>query len=376
VGTATVKLSYSAIDTYETCPAKFRFRYQDRVPAGPSPILAFGDSLHRALHRFHSRPVPVAPSLPELLGYLDDAWVVDGTSEAEQAAYREHARQVLTQYHRDNAADYRIPAALEFRFGIEVEGVTISGAIDRMDRLPGGGYEIIDYKTNRRLPPRSRVDADLQLSIYHLAAWEIWGIEPERLTLYYLLPGQRMTTSRTLADVDTLRRRIAAVAERIEQGRFEPRENPLCGWCDYRHLCPLFRHRDERGDAPPRIAEAIDEWIDLKREDRERWRRLEELAAVIRAYAEEHGLSRLHGSDAAIQLVRKVDGAPDSEEVRRVLEPLGLYGSVLSVDPGRLDDLISGRSLPPSVEDALLASEDRGRTKTALYLREKDRSRR
>jgi putative RecB family exonuclease len=371
-----VKLSYSAIDTYETCPARYRYRYRDRVPAGPSPILAFGDSLHRALYRFHSRPVPVAPSLAELLEMLDDVWIADGLAEAEQTAYREHARQVLAQYHRDNAADYRIPAALEYRFQIDVEGVAISGVIDRMDRLPGGGYEIIDYKTNRRLPPRSRVDADLQLSIYHLAAREIWGIEPERLTLYYLLPGQRMTTSRTLADVGALRRRIAAVAERIELGRFEPRENPVCGWCDYRHLCPLFRHREEREDAPLRIAAVIDEWIALKREDRERWRRLEELGAVIRAYAEEHGLSRLYGSDAAIQLVRKVDGAPEPEEVRRVLEPLGLYGSVLSVDPGRLDDLISGRSLPPSVEDTLLASGDRVRTRTALHLRETERSRR
>ena len=102
-----------------------------------------------------------------------------------------------------------------------------------MDRIPGGGYEIVDYKTNRRLPPQSRIDQDLQLSIYHMAAKEIWGIEPERLTLYYLLPGQRMTTVRTPSDVDELRRRIAIVAERIEAGKFEARQNPLCDWCEY-----------------------------------------------------------------------------------------------------------------------------------------------
>ncbi len=92
---------------------------------------------------------------------------------------------------------YRIPAALEFRFTVEVEGVPIAGTIDRLDRIPGGGYEIIDYKTNRRLPPMSRVEQDLQLSIYWLAAQQVWGIEPEKLTLYFLLPGQRMTTTRT-----------------------------------------------------------------------------------------------------------------------------------------------------------------------------------
>src|SRR5207247_3314174 len=135
-------------------------------------------------------------------GFLDDS---------EERLYADHARQILTDYHRANADSFRIPAALEFRFTVEIEGVSLSGMIDRMDRIPGGGYEIIDYKTNRRLPPKAVVDRDLQLSVYYLAAKEIWGIEPERLTLYYLLPGQRMTTFRTADDAEEVRRRIATV---------------------------------------------------------------------------------------------------------------------------------------------------------------------
>jgi RecB family exonuclease len=217
-----MRLSYSSINTYETCPAKFKFQYEDRVPQARSAALSFGDSLHRALYLFHNRPVPVPPSVGELHDMLEASWVSEGFGDAsEEQTYRDHGRQVLSLYHRENIDAYRIPAALEFRFTIEVEGVALSGVIDRMDRIPGGGYEIVDYKTNRRLPPQSRIDQDLQLSIYHMAAREIWGIEPERLTLYYLLPGQRMTTVRTPADVDELRRRIAVVAERIEAGKFE-----------------------------------------------------------------------------------------------------------------------------------------------------------
>src|SRR6266542_1146614 len=201
-GPLEMKLSYSAINTYETCPAKYKFQYQDRLPTEGSPALTFGDVLHRSLYRFHDRPVPVAPALEDLLGFLDDEWGSDDEGfrdPSEAALYRDHARQVLTDYHRVNAPSFRIPAALEFRFSITVEGVQVNGVIDRMDRIPGGGYEIIDYKTNRRLPPKDRVDRDLQLSVYYLAAKEIWGIEPERLTLYFLLPGQRMTTTRTSA---------------------------------------------------------------------------------------------------------------------------------------------------------------------------------
>ena len=374
-----MRLSYSSIDTYETCPAKFKFAYEDRLPRRPSPALSFGDSLHRALQCFHNRPVPVPPARDELLEMLDAVWVSDGYRDAsEERTYRDHARQVLVQYHVENAEEYRIPVALEFRFSIEIEGVQVNGMIDRMDRLPGGGYEIIDYKTNRRLPPMSRVERDLQLSIYHLAAREVWGIDPERLTLYYLLPGQRMTTTRTPEDVDELRARIATVAERIGAGKFEPRENPLCDWCDYQAMCPIFRHRFERedGDPTPRMTELVDEWIGLKRRGREVYRRIDELVALINAFSEEHGYRRLYGSDgAAVDRRPQHVTQPDEEALRRVLQPLGLWERVLSVDTKKLNDLVESRRLAPEVEDAILASREEVRTQYALYLKEPARSR-
>jgi putative RecB family exonuclease len=375
-----MRLSYSSISTYETCPAKYRFQYQERLPTASSPALAFGDSLHRALHRFHDRPVPVAPTLEELHQMLDDDWVGDGYRDPEEESlYLDHARQVLAEYHRENAASFRIPAALEFRFTIEVEGVELNGVIDRMDRIPGGGYEIIDYKTSRRLPPKAVVDRDLQLSVYYLAAKQIWGIEPERLTLYYLLPGERMTTVRTPADADELRRRIATVAERIAAGKFEPRQNPLCDWCEFQPICPLYRHKfeKEQGDPAPRMTEMVDQWIRLKREDWERYRRLEELRSLINAFCDEHGYRRLYGTDgAAVDRRPQHVTAPDVDRVRRILEPLGLWERVMTVDPKRLSELIESRTLPPDVEDALLASREEVRTQYALFLKDPAGSRR
>src|SRR5437867_9435250 len=186
-----IRLSYSSISTYELCPLEYKFRYVEGKPGRRTPALGFGETLHEALRRFHAQPVPVAPKLEQLLGYLDEAW--DSTAyrnEQEERAYRNHAQEVLISYHRDNAASFRVPVALEQRFQIDVDGVTVSGVIDRMDRHPDGAYEIVDYKTSRRLPARKYVETDLQLSIYYLAAWEVWGILPERLTLYFLLPGQ------------------------------------------------------------------------------------------------------------------------------------------------------------------------------------------
>ena len=106
-----MRLSYSAISTYELCPAKYRFQYEERLPTTTSPALAFGDSLHRTLYRFHDRPVSLAPSLEELHGMLEGEWVSEGYRDpSEERTYLDHARQVLAGYHRDNAPDFRIPA--------------------------------------------------------------------------------------------------------------------------------------------------------------------------------------------------------------------------------------------------------------------------
>jgi hypothetical protein len=131
------------------------------------------------------------------------------------------------------------------------------------------------------------------------------------------------------------------------------------------------------GDPAPNMSAIVDQWIELKRQDWETYRRLEELKALINAFCEEHGYRRLFGSNgSAIDRRPQHVTAPDEIRIRQILEPLGLWEGVLSVDPKRLSDLIESRSLPPDVEDALLASREEVRTQYALYLKDPARSRR
>ena len=364
-----IRLSYSSISTYELCPLQYKFRYVDRKPERRTPALGFGESLHEALRLFHAQPVPVPPSLDQLLAYLDETWDPRVyRSEKEERAYRGHAREVLTAYHRDNASSFRVPVALEQRFQIDVDGVTVSGVIDRMDRHPDGAYEIIDYKTSRRLPPRKYVESDLQLSIYYLAAWEVWGIVPERLTLYFLLPGQPMTVTRRAEDLAATRARIAAVAEGIRAGSFGPRENRLCDWCDHQALCPLFAHRFQREQTPIDIGSAVDEWIATKRRLRADAERLEELSSSIQSYCDSTGLERLFGEDASITRSEHTESVYDVDAVRRALEPLGMLDRVTSVEHAAVDALLD-EGLPPDAADALKATRNE-QVVSALRLRE------
>ncbi|MCA1833157.1 MAG: RecB family exonuclease [Actinomycetota bacterium] len=306
-----IRLSYSSISTYELCPLQYKFKYVEREPGIRTPALAFGESLHEALRLFHHQPVPVAPSLGQLLGYLDQAWdATPYSDEREERTYKDHARQVMSAYHRANAPRFVMPVTVEQRFEIPIGDVTVTGIIDRMDRHPDGSYEIIDYKTNRRLPPKKIVERDLQLSIYYLAAQEVWGITPRWVTMYYLLPGQRITVTRTEADGIATRERIADVAARIAAGEFRPTENRLCNWCDYKAKCPLFAHESRRVQQPDPvdISGAVEEWIKLQRKAKSDAVRLAQLSTVIHDYCAAEGLDRLFGEDAAVTRTASGDG--------------------------------------------------------------------
>jgi putative RecB family exonuclease len=235
-----LRLSYSAISAYEKCPLSYRFQYIDRLEIEPSPYLSFGRSLHSVLQWLYARKVPEPPSLDDLLLQLDVCWESDGYCEqGEEDSFREHAREVLTAYYGKNAREFRLPVAIEERFEMKMDGYVLSGVIDRIDRREDGAYEIIDYKTNRKLPELRRLRDDLQLPIYQMACHETWGISPSKLTFYYLIPNQKYSTkpkdSEGLAQV---RERLDRVAEFVRDRQFPATPNPLCPWCSFQDACP------------------------------------------------------------------------------------------------------------------------------------------
>jgi hypothetical protein len=124
------------------------------------------------------------------------------------------------------------------------------------------------------------------------------------------------------------------------------------------------------------MTETVDEWIELKRSGRQVYRRLDELNALINAFCDEHGYRRLFGTDgAAVDRRPQHVTAPDEARLRTILEPLGLWERVLSVDPAKIQALVESRTLSPDVEDAILASREEVRTQYALWLKEPSRSR-
>jgi len=81
--------------------------------------------------------------------------------------------------------------------------------------------EIVDYKTGK---PRKDADArkDLQLSIYALAAKEIFEWNPTRLVFHYLQNNQRQETSRDAKQIAEAEATVQETAADIRAGTSPP----------------------------------------------------------------------------------------------------------------------------------------------------------
>jgi DNA helicase-2/ATP-dependent DNA helicase PcrA len=234
-----VVLSASDIETYRTCPLKYKFARVFRIPQEPTIHQRFGILLHQVLERFHAGDGPPG-TLAELLGLLDAGWRRAGFADSEEERQlRGKAAAALSRYHERFRGEESEPVWFERAFTFKLGPHLLRGRVDRVDRLPGGEYELIDYKTGR---PKSEAQLaeDIQLSLYAVGAREAWRLDASQQAYYYLLDDQKITVPIDTGERSEWIRDVASeVAERILSQEFEPTPSfAACSVCDYRLVCP------------------------------------------------------------------------------------------------------------------------------------------
>ena len=234
-----IVLSASDIDTYRTCPLKYKFARVFRIPQEPTVHQRFGIVVHQVLERFHARE-EVSGSLPELLGLLDFSWRRGGFGDSEEERQlRGKAAAALTQYHARFQSSESEPLWFERAFSFKLGPHLLRGRVDRVDRLPGGEYELIDYKTGRPKSPGQLVD-DVQLSLYAVGAREAWSLDASQQAYYYVLDDQKVAVPADRVDrYEWIQEVAMEVADGILSQGFEPTPSfAACSVCDYRLVCP------------------------------------------------------------------------------------------------------------------------------------------
>jgi DNA helicase II / ATP-dependent DNA helicase PcrA len=237
-GDGSLSLSASDLDLYLTCPLKYKFSRVFGIPQEPTINQRFGILIHNVLERFHKEGEE-EEGLPRLMDLFEAGWRRAGFgSSDDELQFRDRAREAMRLYWERECDAEGEPVWLERKFDIKIGEHHVRGRVDRVDRLPGGGHELIDYKTGQR-KSEADLESDLQLALYRLAAREAWGLEAGTGSYYYVLDGDKVAAPVRPDDAERVERTVLQVGEGILGQDFEPRPSPtVCSWCDYRLICP------------------------------------------------------------------------------------------------------------------------------------------
>lgn len=240
-------ISYSQFETFRTCPLQYKYRYILKVPVPSTPALLFGDTIHKTIRLFYEDVRAKKPVSKEtLLGYYGEQFPSGKYRHRtyEQSLF-DHGKELLGEYYDTTFDPAVFVLSLEQPFKIPIlQSLFLGGKIDRVDQLPDGTIEIIDYKTGTA-PKKRDVHSDLQLSVYTLAASDpsLYGKKPEdiRVSLYFFEGQQKVSATRTREQADEVKEEVKKTAESIEKSTFEPTPGRHCDFCEFRMICDAWK---------------------------------------------------------------------------------------------------------------------------------------
>jgi len=329
--------SYSALNTFLTCPLKYKFQCIDRIKTPQSPEQAFGSLIHRTLKFARTPSSKGYPGKEEIINYFSQNWSNEAFSQEEtrRGFFEDGIRILNAQLEKLTDADKKKTIAAEHRFVVKVGDHTLGGQIDRIDRTDQG-FEIVDYKTNRKIPPQKEIDGDLQLSIYLRAFMKEWPSLFEqlkdtakiKLSLEFLRHGLRMSTTRTQTDLQKIDQDILAIIDQVEAAEkaqsFEPRLSALCDWCDYQKNCSLWSHKFKKTVPGEKEIQAIGEkLILLKGQEKELKKEIAGLGLKISEYLSQKNLGQFFAENGSILRQLRETFKYDTGEIAQLLQKWG-----------------------------------------------------
>jgi RecB family exonuclease len=199
----------------------------------------------------------LAPSRrgPEALGTLLKAtWVRDGyRDEGQERESYERALGWLRAYTADLPPKFA-PLAVERVVAVKTPTLALSGRVDRIDEV-AGELVIVDYKTGRTGLDQDDARGSRALALYAFAAERVFRRRTRRVELHHLPTGTIAAhehteeslgrhvrrAEQTAADVVAAERTIASGGD--PDVAFPTRAGAICGWCDFRRICPAGENR-------------------------------------------------------------------------------------------------------------------------------------
>lgn len=375
-----MRISYSSLETYQNCPLKYKFKEIDRLKEPKSKEAVFGSTLHETMKFIHT-PGILSPTLDQAMEHFANAWnpAVFDSPDEERAAFSQGVKIIQDYYRKNNPADFNV-ANLESRFQIEIKDAEsnshiISGIIDRIDKTEDG-WEIIDYKTTKKMPSQESVENNIQLSVYlkgFLDRYpkEIENLDKIKVSLYYLKHGVKLSAARSAEQLEKCEQTFLDTIKLIESGKFEPVISPLCDWCGFQSRCPMWKHKfkELRKIDTEEVNAKIAEYIELKSAMGITKERLGKIQEDILNYMNQEGVERVFGEQGIIARTMRKTYKYDEKRIKEILEPLGKWKDVTKVDGIALKNILG--VLPLEVRQEIEKAKTVNRETRSLVVKKK-----
>lgn len=201
-------VSASKIKTYRTCHKQFYYKYV--LPKGDRPAedknigALMGLSLHKAIEKkYRAGDNPTQVFQQTMLETLDD-WEEEGFKingiEWFSKSLKD-GKDILREFDWNRFH----PIELEMEFLLPFPNAKapialVNGYIDMVSK-DDMGYDVIDHKSQRKIPTQDQLNHDSQFILYAWAARELYGNLP-RATIWNDLRNNRLIVVDVITDFD------------------------------------------------------------------------------------------------------------------------------------------------------------------------------
>jgi len=378
--------SHSRLESFKSCPLKYKFNYIDKIKREEEGIEAFlGSRFHEVMEKIY-KDLPFRKySLDELLDFYEDNWdknyhdkIVIAANKRKTKDYKEIGKKFIEDYYKryypfnqGKVLGIERPVIINLDDNGEYK---LRGYIDRLDQVKDRTYEIHDYKTSKSLPEQSKMDEDRQLALYQIGIQNMWNdVYNVELVWHYVAFDKEIRSSRTEEELDELKKNTIDLIKKIEATReFLPNESTLCGWCYYKDICPLYKHEYMVGNLPANKylkdsgVKLVNEFAKLDDKKKsyqvkieEIDEELEEIKEAVIQYAGNIGVEVVIGSDHKLKISssEKINvpgkGTKERESLIELLSRLNRLEEVSAFDVAELKEVIKEEKWDSTILDEI-----------------------
>ncbi len=361
--------SHSRLKTFEQCKLKYKYQYIDRIRTGKTTIEAFmGDMVHQVLEKLYKDiKYQKKPELKELLSFYNKLWqdnwedTITVVKDYTPENYRKMGEKFVTDFFNGKKPfDRAKTLGLETTSVVEI--APDIGYHIRIDRLALNGdvYEVHDYKTSNSLPTKKDLEEDMQLAMYTYGLKKLYPVKKAKQIWHYLAFDQDVYTEKTEDEILQVKEKVLETIDKINECQDYPAQaSALCSWCEYREMCPKFRHLYQEESVQEGGTELVDKYAEIKEKLSSLEEEKEQIKQKLIKYSKQHDLKNVYGTNhrASIYCYERMS-FPRKNDPRRsaffeTLRKVGLWEELEIADVYELTKRINKNKIPKNIVDEL-----------------------